>query len=266
MAQATRYRPVPNFVVTGKADQSEGRRVLEQFRAMGIPGAYWLEFELRVMPRKGDERTVRGQLFGARNAAGPVTRLTLPSQPGLASECRWLIQSGAAPAGWAWSAGALRELTAADTFQSIGGTDLTLFDLQMPFLYWPDYVYEGLAKVRGRPAHSFLLYPPADLAAQRPQLTGVRVFLDTQFGALVQAEILGPKGIAEKSISLLDLKKVGEQWMVREIDLRNAVSRDKTRLTVKSAALHLSLPSTTFLPAALTQEMPPILDAKIEHL
>ena len=266
LAESARYRPVPNFVGTGKADQAEGRRVLEQFRGMGIAGAYWLEFELRVMPRHGDERTVRGQLFGARNAAGPVTRLTLPGQQGLAAESRWLIQSGAAPAGWAWSAGVTRELTAADTFQSIGGTDLTLFDLQMPFLYWPDYSYEGLAKVRGRPAHSFLLYPPVELAAQRPQLTGVRVFLDTQFGALVQAEMLGPKGVAEKSISLLDLKKVGEQWLVREIDLRNAVTRDKTRLTVKSAALNLALPPSTFLPAALAQEVPPILDAKIEHL
>ena len=266
VAQTQRFRPSPIYVGNGKADQTEGRRVLDQFRQMGIAGAYWLEFDLRVMPRRGDERTVRGQLFGARNDAGPITRLTLPGQQGLTSEHRWLIQSGAQAAGWAWSAGATRELTVADTFQSIGGTDLTLFDLQMPFLYWSDLVYEGLAKVRGRPAHSFLLYPPAELAVQRPQLAGVRVFLDTQFGALVQAELLGAKSVAEKTITVLDLKKVGEQWIVREIDLRNAISRDKTRFTVRSAAFNLLLPPATFLPAGLAQEVPPILEAKIEHL
>ena len=69
----------------------------------------------------------------------------------------------------------------------------------MSFLYWTDFVYEGVARVRGRPAHSFLLYPPADVAAARPELTGVRVLLDTQFQQLVQAEQLGAKGASVKT-------------------------------------------------------------------
>ncbi len=241
---------------------------LEAFRQQGIAGTYWLSFELRVMPRKGAERTVAGQLLGTRNAGGPVTRVTLTGEHGGASEQRWLIQSGAEPAAWSWRNGELaaRALTGADSFQPIGETDLTLFDLQMPFLYWTDFVYVGLAKIRGRPAHSFVLYPPAELAAQRPQLTGVRVALDTQFGALVQAELLGENGKAAKTITILDLKKVGEQWLVREIDLRNAVTRDKTRFIVKAAALNLHLPTDAFDVANLVHEAPAIPASAVTHL
>ena len=267
-AQEARYRPPPAYVSGGKADQAEGARLLQDFRASGIAGTYWLSFELRVMPRKGDERTVSGQLFGSRNESGPITRLTLPGSGGLATEQRWLIQSGPQPAASSWSGatGVTRTLAAADSFQPIAGTDLSLFDLQMPFLYWPEFVYEGVAKVRGRPAHSFVLYPPAELAAARPDLTGVRVLLDTQFQALVQAEMLGAKGATVKTITILDLKKVGEQWMVKSIDLRNSVTRDKTRFTVTALALNLDLPPTTFTPAALAAEPPVVPGAKIERL
>lgn len=268
LAQTQRFRPSPSYVSGGKANQAEGGALLESFRHQGIAGTYWLAFELRVMPRRGAERTVAGQLLGTRGAAGPVTRLTFPGRGGAATEQRWLIQSGAQPAAWAWQAGAAeaRELTAADLFLPIGETDLTLFDLQMPFLYWTDFVYEGLAKIRGRPAHSFVLYPPAELAAQRPQLTGVRVALDTQFGAMVQAELLGEKGKADKTITILDLKKVGDQWLVREIDLRNAITRDKTRFIVKAAALNLQLPARAFAPEALAHEAPAIPQSSVEPL
>ena len=267
-AQSGSYRPPANYVSGGQADQAEGARILGQFQQAGIAGSYWLTFELRVMPRKGDEHTVSGQLLGGRNAGGPVTRLTLPGAGGVASEQRWLIQSGLPPAAWHWSGatGRTDELTAAETFQPIAGTDLTPFDLQMPFLYWTDFVYEGVAKVRGRPAHSFVLYPPAGLVGVRPGLTGVRVLLDSEFQAFLQAELLGAKGVTEKTITILDLKKVGEQWLPKSIDLRNNLTRDKTRLTFTSAALDLALPGGALTPAALGAEAPAVPAAAIRQL
>jgi hypothetical protein len=256
-------RPAPRFVAGAKADQDEGRRALEEFRAAGLAGSYWLEFELRVMPHKGDERTVHGQILGARGDRGPLTRLSLP-QPGAASA--WLIQSGPQPGAWtAPGHGGARQLTPAESLQPIAGTDLTIFDLQMPFLYWDDFVYEGLAKIRGRPAYSFLLYPPADPSSARPGLTAVRVALDTQFHALVQAEVLGPTGETAKTITVLDLKKTGEQWIVKTIDLRNSATRDKTRFNVTAVALNLALAADVFTPDGLVQP-PPVPDAaKIER-
>lgn len=267
-AQPKGFRPPPNYVTPAKPDQAEGARILAGFRQLGIAGDYWLEFELRVMPRAGADRTVAGQLLGSRNERGPITRLTMPGAGGLASERRWLIQGGAESAAWQWHGpdGPTGALEAAGMFEPLGGTELTLFDLQMPFLYWTDFIYEGLTRVRGRPAHSFVLYPPAGVTAVRPGLTGVRVLLDTQFSALVQAEFLGTKGAVEKTISVLDLKKVGEQWMVKSIDLRNSITRDKTRFSVTAGAMNLALPAGTFSAAALALEAPVVPAAKIERL
>lgn len=259
-AQGTRFRPAPAYVSGGKADQAEGGRILGTFRQAGIAGTYWLSFELRVMPRKGAERVLEGELFGTRGPAGPLTRLSF-------GEERWLIQSGPAPAAWTAPGGlTVRAATTAETLQPVAGTDFSLFDLQMPFLHWTDFVYEGLAKVRGRPAHQFVLYPPADITTARPELSGVRVYIDTQFQALVQVEQLGPDGKAAKSVTLIDLKKVGEQWLVKSIDLRNHVTRDKTRLTFKAAALDLVLPEETFEPAQLAQPAPPVPREKLQGL
>ncbi len=265
-AQATRYPPA-NYTAGGKADQAEGAKILSEFRQAGIAGTYLLEFELRVMPRKGDERTLKGHLIGSRNELGPISRLSIAGQNGVADEQRWLIQSGREPAAWQWSGATQKTvpLGAVDAFAAIEGTDLTLFDLQMPFVYWQDFIYEGVAKVRGRPAHSFVLYPPAELASARPEKTGVRVLLDTQFQALVQAELLGPKGVSQKTISILDLKKTGEQWIVKSIDLRNNVTRDKTRISFTAAGLNLSLPAKTFTADGLGGEAPAVPEAKIER-
>lgn len=238
---------------SGKADQAEGARILSEFRQAGIAGDYWLSFELRVMPRKGAERTVTGALLGTPGKDGPVTRITT-------GDDAWLIEAGPQPSAWTVNGGVVES---AGPGQSLAGTGVTVFDLQMPFLYWTDFTYEGQARVRGRPTFSFILRPPAGQPVPLPELTGVRVLIDTQFQAMVQAELLGAGGTVLKSISLLDLKKVGEQWLVKAIDVRDHRTRDKTRFTVRAAALALDWPADIFNPAALTTPAPPVPGDKV---
>lgn len=259
LAGQTGYRPPPRYTEGGKADQTAGAKILADFQRAGIHGTYWLAFDLQVMPRHGAERTIPGEMLGTSNAQGPLTRLSIGDQ-------RWLVQSGCEPATWLASADgkAAALLPLADSLKSVAGTDVTIFDLQMPFLYWTDFAYEGLARVRGRPAHSFVLYPPASAATLAPVVSGVRVLIDTQFQALMQAELLGPAGRLEKTISVLDLKKVGEQWLVKSIDVRNSQTRDKTRFTLTAAALDLTLPAATFTPAGLTEPAPAVPVAKMQ--
>jgi hypothetical protein len=268
-AQPRANRPPPQFLQKGQPDQAEGARVLTRFRQAGIAGNYWLEIVLEILPRQGAARKIKGQLLGTRNELGPVSRLTLETAPdgndAAASPTRWLLQSGLQPAVWtcAGSGAPARPVKPGDWLQPVAGTDLTPFDLQMPFIYWEDFVFEGAAKVRGRLAHSFVLYPPSTLAAQRPGLHGVRVLLDTEFDALLRAELLGPGGKTEKTITILELKRTGEKWLPRAIDVRNELTRDKTRFEVTAAALDLTLPAETFAPAALSLPPPAIPAAAV---
>ncbi len=257
-AQAQRgYRPPPGYLQLGKPDQDEGRRIIGEFRAMGamgITGDYYLEFELRVMPRRGEESSYAGRMWGSRNEQGAISRVGLTTG---GTGQRLLVQNG--PQAAVWSAGGtagepVAMLGVAALFTPLAGTDLTPFDLQMPFLYWPDFVFEGVAKIRGRPAHQFLLYPPADFAAKYPALTGVRLYLDTQFHQPVQSDQIGDGGRLLKSMTVQELKKIGEQWIAKTIDLRDEATHNKTRFSVTGAALSQTFPGGLFAPAALADE------------
>jgi hypothetical protein len=261
-AGQSRIRPEPHYAFTGSTDQAEGRRILTEFRQLGLAGDYALDFSLRVMPRRGDERTVSGRLYGTRNDVGPLTLVEFPA--GTEGARRVLVQNGPQSGVWTVPADDADAVAvgAAQLFAPLAGTDLTPFDLQMPFLFWEDCVFEGVVSVRGRPAHRFLAYPPAEIAAARPALAGVRFYLDTQFSALVQAEELGPDQAPVKTISVLDLKRTQNQWIVRTIDLRDEATRNKTRFCVNAAALNLNLPRIVFSPAHLP--VPPELDGSVK--
>ncbi len=256
-AQHKRYRPPPDYIQLSKPNQAEGRAFLAEFRQKGFRG--YLEFQLRVMPRRGPEKTLAGKFWSDLLDDGPITRIELLAGESLnqnqPSVLRLLLKGGPDAAVWRWEpalGNQVAKLGVDALFEPLGETDLTAFDLQMPFLWWDDFVFEGVRKMRGRPANAFLFYPPAEFAARQPGLTGVRVFLDTQFNALVQAEHIGEDGKVLKAMSVLDLKKVGEHWIVKSIDLRDEVTRNKTRFMVTAAAMDQEFSSTLFSPADLS--------------
>ncbi|MDD3180981.1 MAG: outer membrane lipoprotein-sorting protein [Opitutaceae bacterium] len=265
-AQPRANRPPPQFLQKAKTDQEEGRRILGQFRQAGLAGAYWIEFELAVMPHQAATRTLRGHLLGSRNNRGPVSRLVLdPGGDPSLKTTRWLLQSGTEPEAWRCEGvgDAVRSLTGADWFEPVAQTDLSPFDLQMPFLYWDDFVFEGVAKVRGRMAHSFILYPPASLATEHPALYGVRMLLDIEFNALLQAELLGQGGKPSKIITILGIKKIDGKWIMKSVDVRNELTRGKTRFTVTAAALELTLPADFFEPGRLSSGSEPVVPPEV---
>ena len=211
------------------------------------------------MPRRGEERLIPGRLWGTRNQAGPLSRvaLTLDASSSPASERRFLIQNGRESALWRWeTGGSVEKLGATSPFEPVRpNMQLSAFDLQMPFLYWDEFIYEGLTRFRGRPAHILIMRPPAEFAAKYPTLTGVRVHLDTQFNALVQIELLGARNAVLKTIALLDLKKIGEQWIPKTFDVRDEKTRDKTRFEVLAAGLDLDFSQMLFDSAQLSENV-----------
>jgi hypothetical protein len=254
-------RSAPPLSQFGQLDTAEARTALDQLRRQGIAGDYYLELQIRVMPRRGEERLIRGHLWGGRNAMGPLTRVALDASAGAVAspELRLLIQNGRESGAWRWrNDRGVEKLGVTSLFEPlIPDTELTAFDLQMPFLFWDRFEYEGLARFRGRPAHVIVLRPPTEFAAKHPALTGVRVHLDTQFNALVQTELLGERDTVTKTLSLVDLKRIGEQWVPKTFDLRDERTRNKTRVSVTAAALGLDFAGTLFEPVMLADEVRP---------
>ncbi len=266
-AQPRLNRPAPRYFQLTPPDQKEGGQILEEMREAGPAGDYYLEFELRVLPRRGEETRIPGRLWGGRNREGNLSRLslTLPlsadaSGTSAPVQKRLLVQGGPRPAAWQWPAADGSPSIVMDEaalFAPLAGTDLSAFDLQMPFLYWMDFVYEGKTRLNDRPVDTFLLYPPASLAVRRPDLAGVRVYLDPQYHALVQAEQIGEGEKPLKSFRVVSLRKIGDNWMVRSVELRDETTRNKTRFVVTAAALNLDFSSTVFDPGNLSATLRP---------
>src|SRR5258706_11085303 len=69
--------PLPELAQVGKPSPEEAAKLIEQFRNSGIPGDYYLEFELRGMPVRGEGATVKGRWWGSRNEQGAISRIEI---------------------------------------------------------------------------------------------------------------------------------------------------------------------------------------------
>jgi hypothetical protein len=246
----------PDLAQVGKPDAAAARALLEKFRESSLPGRYYFEFELHALPRRGEERVYRGRLWGARNDQGAITRVQLTDAAGATH--RWLLQNGASASVWTLANGQPAQLAETALFAPlIPGVDVSAFDLLMPYLYWPDAALDRVERIRGRPAHAYRFQPPAAFARAHPEIGSVRAYLDTQFNALMQAERCGPDGQVLATLSLGELKKVDEQWLLKSVDFRNEATRNKTRLLVTAVALNLDLLPALFEPAGLADELAP---------
>lgn len=262
--------PVPNqappeFPQGAKLTPPEAQKMLEQFQQAGIAGEYYLEFELRILPRHGDERTLRGKLWGGRNERGAITRIALID--GAGEERRFLLQNGRPSAAWSFAQGKITQL-AGDALLAplVPGVEISPFDLQMPFLFWPDFTVENIVRLGGRPTQVFFFRPPANFTPQPAGVTGVRAYLDTQYNAPVQTELVGEANRVLKTLSLRELKRVENQPIVKSIDVRNETTRDKTRFQVTGAALNLDLAPAIFEPGTLAEALRPPAPERIVRI
>lgn len=252
---------VPELAQVGLPDAARAAEILDQFRTAGIAGEYYLEFQLRAMPRRGDATNHAGRMWGARSRSGATTRVEVEDAAGIWH--RFLLRNGPEGEIWRLVNGRPEKIGAAESFEPlIPGIDITPFDLQMPYLFWPDARLQSINRIRGRPAHAFLFRAPETLASTAPGRVGaVRAFLDTQYNALVQSEILDPEGSLLKTLSLISIKTIDRRTLPRTIDFRNDLTRDKTRFHVTAAALGLDLGPAPFDPQGLADDIRPPVDA-----
>jgi hypothetical protein len=241
-----RLRPPASYVQPTPPSRAEGQAILERSRDIGLSGPYYFEVELSVLPRRGETRRMSARWFGSRTASGTLARLELA--PGGDRNIVLVVHGGVAPAAWRGeTGGAFEVLEDGRLSENLEGTHVSAADLSTPFMQWTDHVYEGLARFRGRPTHVFLLYPSDGDAERYPEIGGARVFIDTAYQAISQAQWLDELGNPTKTITVLDLKKIEERWIVKSFEIRDEKSRDKTRLSITAAALDVALPAELFV-------------------
>jgi hypothetical protein len=204
-----------------------------------------------LCPRGGLLPEYGGWIGGGRTALGAATRMEIDVGKGGYTR-RILIQSGPEPAVWSSEAGSPAAREDAGAPRPLApGLEMTAFDIQMPYLYWLDSEFTGISRMRGRETNVYVFTPPAEFAAANPGIRSVRAYLDAQYNALVQSEVAGPGGMPSKTLSLLELRKVGERWILKDVDVRNDSTRDKSRLSVTAVAVGIPVDTLAFDPLRL---------------
>jgi len=240
-----------------KIDLEEGAKRMASFRAQRLEGDFCFKFQLEQKPRRGKTVRYDGVMYGSWNERGPVSRFQLfPEQIGKEapiglSAIEMIVQNGVAPEVWVRRHASERFTLIADEalFEPIfEGVLYTPFDLQMPFIFWEDYVYEGPSRVLSRIGQRFLMQPPEGSLAAQNGVTAVRIALDDAYYALLQVEVLGADGHERSRFTVESLKKVQGQYIVKEIKLKNLFSKDATSFNVKAASVGLIFDAAVFDP------------------
>ncbi len=112
-------------------------------------------------------------------------------------------------------------------FEEIGQTDVTPYDLSLPFLWWDNGQTRGLDKVKGRECYVVDLQAPPN-----PLYTGARLWLDTETGAMMQAYLFDHDAALTKKFRVKSLKKVDGQWMLKDFEIKKYPEKTKTRLFI----------------------------------
>ncbi|HQU09732.1 MAG: hypothetical protein B7X06_03850 [Verrucomicrobia bacterium 21-51-4] len=240
-----------------KLKPQEATELLDAVRTARLRGDYCLHVALSQIPRKGPQVTTYSVIWGTWNAQGPCMRVEIFPDGGRNSPntTQWLLQNGARPEAWVAKPGCEAEkLTGAALYEPImPGLEMSAFELQMGFLYWPEAKYIGPQRLKGRCAQCFELTAPEGSLSPYPF---ARVALDSGFYCVLKAELFDKQGKVARVLKILDFKKAGEQWIVQSLDDVNMHTHSKTRVQVIAAALGLSLPASLFTPQALTSTPP----------
>ena len=215
---------------------------------------YSLQFQLRHMPRRGNETVKTGILYGPFLGCG-VSRLSVVRDSQKNNFSNFLLKNGEGLKFWNVTSNELQPILISpeeSLAPLVQGMNQTAFDLLMPFVFWSGE-YKNSGKVAGRPAHIFSFTCPPWITKVKPHWQNITLALDDAYDAPLRVEILAKSQIAERTLILRKFKKVGNRWIVKEIDCHDRKSRSVTRMTVTSAALGLDLDQTLFLPENLVQ-------------
>lgn len=240
-----------------KIDQEEGVRRMAAFRSQRLEGDYCFRFELEHLPRRGDKKTYLGTMWGSWNEQGPITRFEIfPSEnsvEGEAAVVELIVQNGIDPHAWIrhGRSGSFNKITGDALFEPVlPGVVYSPFDLQMPFIYWDSFSYEGPVRVQSRIAQQFLMSPPEASLSDARGIGAVRVCLDDSYDALLRIEVLNGDGDELSRFTVESFKKVQGQYIVKEITLKNYATRDRTRFKVKEASVGQKLQPHFFDPVS----------------
>lgn len=203
-------------------------------------------FRLDHLPRKADAVLYDGIVWNAQRGDIALTRVSLVCKSDNSKSVS-LIAINAKGVGEIY-------ILKGDKFEKleqtswskplIEGLIYTPFDVLTPYKFWK-WSYIGPGR-EGMAMHFFELLPDANFAKACPDYSKVVVGLSREFNAPMQTEYFNEKKEATRRVSLSSVKKVQENWIVKQIELLDLKSRDKDKISITHAAFPKAVDMSLF--------------------
>lgn len=213
---------------------------------------YAFRFRLRHMPRRGEEFSRTGTIYGLAPGHG-ISRIDLDSQSSTTEFENYLLLSGQKPKAWIYlfDNKEPRRISDKQLFDPIvSGMNQSPFDILLSFVFW-EFKYLKSGRVAGRPSHIYSFTPPGWVKNARPDIANITLALDDNYQAPLRVETFSKKGVPNRTYILNSLKKIDGQWIVKSIDCKDRSNRSTTRFEVTAAALNLDFGLRVFSPSGL---------------
>jgi hypothetical protein len=110
------------------------------------------------------------------------------------------------------------------------GTDVTVEDLSLGFLYWPDAQLLGRENVRGRGAWKIELRP----GRRGSEFAVVRVWLDDASGAMLRIEGFDWQGKLLRRFEVVSGQRIDGQWMLKQMRIERFAPENSSRPVARS--------------------------------
>ncbi len=143
------------------------------------------------------------------------------------------------PPVWRYRAGVpLADRPLPDLYAPILDTDLSWADLSLSFLWWPGGAFAGEERIRGYACHI------VEIPAPQREMEGmdsaepyakVRLWIEKKHAMLLQAEAYDAEGNPVRRLWVRSLRKIGERWMIKDLEVQRHRSPSRTKLTIREA-------------------------------
>ncbi len=114
--------------------------------------------------------------------------------------------------------------------ERILGTDVTWLDVSMDFLTWTNAELAGESTIRGRLCDLVEIYPPEPI----PGCRKVRLWVDREIRMFLQVQQVDEERRVARQMRVRSVKKMGDRWMVQDLEVEGRNSGHRTRLHVLS--------------------------------
>jgi hypothetical protein len=189
------------------------------------PNENWRETTVRVKVSLTPTNWITCYEAAGTPQSAPATQLVVYYQPG--SPNRYELRDGTA------SNSPPQTLAGNQTMIPFAGSDFWVADLGLEFLHWPT---QRLLRKEIRRGQSCSVLESINPRPEPGAYSRVVSWIDADTGGIVHADAFDARGQLLKRFAPKSFEKVGGQWELQEMEIRNAQTRSVSRIEFNLSA------------------------------